>query len=414
MSVSSNFSNELVSEFKKTCSNFIQCKKFLFEVEQKNEITLIFIYLYMCKLTDEIDIKNKYSRKANSIYLKYFKHKDNMLNEFDWAELELYKYNLSEIFNYDVYCLKDNVVINTGRCLFKEYDVLFYRYKIECQIGKGTYSNVYKCYDFKRKQHIALKAIRNDTKFINSGDKEITVLQKLKHKSICNYIKYFKIEKHHFIVFELQEGNIYQYVKSTRFSPMKPKLVNQIAKQLIPVLVYIKSVNVIHADIKPENILVKHVDDENITVKLSDFGSAMKKHKNCVGYIVSRYYRAPEIVLEKYGGCDYLIDMWSFSTIVYELLMGKPLFPAKTEKELIYSMFKELGYPHESFLSDCRKRNFLESQVEDTFCDSFQENIIKVKFIDTNAYEFLCASLIWEKEKRLTCDDAMNHKYLLN
>ena len=244
----------------------------------------------MCKLTDDFQLKNKYSRKANNIYLKYFSHKNSMLNEFYWTELELYNYNLTELFNYDVYCLTKNVEITTGRCIFKKYDVLFYRYQIENEIGKGTYSNVYKCMDFKRSQHVAIKALRNDSKFINSGTKEISVLQKLKHKSICNFIKYFQVQKHHFIVFELHEGNIYQYMKSTRFQPMKPHIVKQVTKQLIPVLVYIKSINIIHADIKPENILIKHIDDEDISVKLSDFGSAMKKNNNFVGYIVSRYY----------------------------------------------------------------------------------------------------------------------------
>lgn len=414
MSVSSYFSKKLIEKLQKTCTDFKKCEDFILHVND-DEITLIYIYLFACKLTDDPDIKLNYSIKANDIYSKYFAYKTTMLNEFDWNELKLYNYNLSELFNFDVYCLKDNVEINSGRCLFKEEDVLFYRYKIEQQIGKGTYSNVYKCYDFKRTQHIAMKAIRNDSKFVNSGAKEVSILQKLKHKSICNYIKYFQLENHYFIVFELHKGNVYQYMKSTRFQPMKPKLVNQIAKQLIPVLVYIKSINVIHADIKPENILIKNIDDDKITVKLSDFGSAMKKNKNYVGYIVSRYYRAPEIILEKQGGCDYLIDMWSMSTIIYELLIGRPLFPAKTEKKLIYSIFKELGYPEESFLSDCKKRKFLESQIQDLlFCNFVHENIDKVKNVDSNAYEYLCDSLVWEKEDRLTCDEALKHKYLLN
>ena len=292
--------------------------------------------------------------------------------------------------------------------------VLFYRYQIEQQIGKGTYSNVYRCMDFKRNQHVAIKAVRNDSKFINSGAKEILILQKLKHKSICNYIKYFQIEKHHFIVFQLHKGNLYQYVKSKRFQPMNPTYVKQITEQIIPVLTYIKSVNIIHADIKPENILISKINDENISVKLSDFGSAMKRNKNFTGYIVSRYYRAPEIVLEKYGCCDYIIDMWSFSTIVYELLIGSPLFPAKTEKNLIYQIFEELGFPNENFLSDCKKRKILEYQLTDNTFASTYNKLINIKDIDIDAYDYLRDSLKWDKDKRLTCDDALKHKYLLN
>ena len=414
MSVYSYFSKEVLYNFKKVSINFNDSINFHLHLEEDDEITLIYIYLYICKLTEELDIKNSYSREANKIYLKYFSNKNCILNEFDWTELKLYNYNLIELFNYDIYCLKENVEINHGRCLFKEDDVLFYRYQIEQQIGKGTYSNVYRCMDFKRNQHVAIKAVRNDSKFINSGAKEILILQKLKHKSICNYIKYFQIEKHHFIVFQLHKGNLYQYVKSKRFQPMNPTYVKQITEQIIPVLTYIKSVNIIHADIKPENILISKINDENISVKLSDFGSAMKRNKNFTGYIVSRYYRAPEIVLEKYGCCDYIIDMWSFSTIVYELLIGSPLFPAKTEKNLIYQIFEELGFPNENFLSDCKKRKILEYQLTDNTFASTYNKLINIKDIDIDAYDYLRDSLKWDKDKRLTCDDALKHKYLLN
>ena len=414
MSIYSYFSKEILSDFKKISNNIDECINFILHIDNSYEITLIYIYLHICKLTEYNDIKNKYSRKANKIYLKYFSNKTSILNEFDWTELKLYNYNLLELFNYNVYCLKEGVEITNGRCLFKECDVIFYRYQIEKQIGKGAYSNVYKCLDFKRNQNVAIKAIRNDSKFINSGNKEIKILEKLNHKSICNFIKYFHIEKHHFIVFQLYKGNIYQYIKSTRFQPMKPHIVSQIAKQLIPVLVYIKSIDVIHADIKPENILISKINDENISVKLSDFGSAIKKNKNFTGYIVSRYYRAPEITLHKEGCCDYTIDMWSLSTIIYELLTGSPLFPEKTEKKLIYAIFKELGFPNQTFLYNCKKRKLLESQVEDNNSYSLYEKISNIKDIDMNAYEYLLDTLVWNKENRIICDHAANHKYLLN
>lgn len=414
MSVSYHFSEKLISEFKKISNNINECKNFLLRIDKSDEITLIYIYLYICKLTEDNDIKNKYSRKANNIYLKYFSNKTSILNEFDWTELKVYNYNLSELFHYNVYCLKESAKITNGRCIFKEDDIIFYRYQIEKQIGKGTYSNVYECFDYKRTQHVAIKAVRNDSKFVNSGRKEIIILEKLNHKSICNFIKYFHIKQHYFIVFQLLKGNIYQYVKSTRFEPMKPHIVSQIAKQLIPVLVYIKSIDVIHADIKPENILINKINDENISVKLSDFGSAMKKSDNFTGYIVSRYYRAPEITLEKKGCCDYAIDMWSLSTIIYELLIGSPLFPEKTEKKLIYAILKELGFPNHTFLYNCKKRKLLESQVEDINSYSTYEKISNIKDIDMNAYEYLCDTLVWNKEDRINCNAAENHKYLLN
>tara|TARA_Y100001980_G_C14543984_1_gene322942 strand:+ start:743 stop:2014 length:1272 start_codon:yes stop_codon:yes gene_type:complete len=423
MSVASFFSKKIISDFNKISYDFNKCKQFSLDHKKDHkkdyEITLIYIYLHLCKLTDNLDIKYFYSREANKIYLKHFLHKRCMLNEYDWTELELYNYNLLELFNYDVYYLSDSVKITNGRCIFKPNDYLFYRYKVEKHIGKGTFSNVYKCFDFKRSEHIAIKAIRNDLKFINSGTKEISALQKLRHNSICNFIKYFKYENHCFIVFELLEGNLYQYMKSTRFSPLKPTMVNKVAKQLIPVLVYIKSIDVIHADIKPENILIKYIDDDDIIVKLSDFGSVMEKDTNFMGYIVSRYYRAPEIILEQRGCCDYPIDMWSFSTIIYELLTGIPLFSAKTDTEIVYYIFKELGIPNESFLKSCINRKKLESNhlYKKDISNNYvllHKNLSNIKDIDIEAFIFLIDTLCWNKNERVSCDEAMNHRYLLN
>ena len=122
MSVYSYFSKEVLYNFKKVSINFNDSINFHLHLEEDDEITLIYIYLYICKLTEELDIKNSYSREANKIYLKYFSNKNCILNEFDWTELKLYNYNLIELFNYDIYCLKENVEINHGRCLFKEDD----------------------------------------------------------------------------------------------------------------------------------------------------------------------------------------------------------------------------------------------------------------------------------------------------
>tara|TARA_Y100000389_G_C17422200_1_gene497389 strand:- start:259 stop:1506 length:1248 start_codon:yes stop_codon:yes gene_type:complete len=413
MSVASYFSKNLITEINKIDNDFDKCKELSLNVKTENEITLIYIYLYLCKLTDNLDIKYHYSRKANKLYLKYFYSKSSMLNEFEWTELELHKYDLSQLFYYDVFCLSNNVEVSNGRCIFKQNDVLIYRYQVINEIGKGTYSNVYKCLDYKKSRYVAIKAIRNDSKFEYSGLKEVNILKKLNHTSICNYIKYFQLENHQFIVFNLLKNNMYKYMKSKRFTPLKPKIVKQIVKQIIPVLVYIKSINIIHADIKPENILIEHIDPDTIVVKLSDFGSALKKHKKIIGYIVSRYYRAPEIVLEQQGCCDYPIDMWSFSTIIYEFLTGYPLFPSRTETILLYDIFKELGFPDTQLLETCKERNKLESQINNKNCCLVNQKLSKIKYIDETAYDYLIDTIKWDKTKRRTCNDAMNHSYLL-
>jgi len=83
-------------------------------------------------------------------------------------------------------------------------------------------------------------------------------------------------------------------------------------------LQHLRKNKIIHADIKPDNILLSN-DTKN--VKLCDFGTAFFVEKNCnVEYLVSRYYRAPEVVLGY--PYDYSIDMWSLGCTLYEMYAG--------------------------------------------------------------------------------------------
>ena len=92
-------------------------------------------------------------------------------------------------------------------------------------------------------------------------------------------------------------------------------------------LVFIKR-NIIHCDIKPENIVFKEMGKSG--VKLIDFGSACFADNKEFTYIQSRYYRSPEIVLMK--PYDHKIDVWSLGCLIYEIFTGTPLFPSRTEE----------------------------------------------------------------------------------
>ena len=87
---------------------------------------------------------------------------------------------------------------------------------------------------------------------------------------------------------------------------------------------YVHSAGVVHRDLKPSNILV----NENCDLKICDFGLARIQDPQMTGYVSTRYYRAPEIMLtwQKY---DVAVDIWSAGCIFAEMLEGKPLFPGK-------------------------------------------------------------------------------------
>lgn len=92
-------------------------------------------------------------------------------------------------------------------------------------------------------------------------------------------------------------------------------------------MAYVHEQGISHRDLKPENILI----DKKGTIKICDFGSAkILDEKLNTPYIVSRYYRAPELIL---ACSDYTekIDVWAIGCIFCEFMTLQPLFPGKTE-----------------------------------------------------------------------------------
>lgn len=109
------------------------------------------------------------------------------------------------------------------------------------------------------------------------------------------------------------------------------KAVRSYTQQLLLALKLLKKTGVLHADIKPDNILV---NESNLILKLCDFGSASYIHDNEITpYLVSRFYRAPEIILGL--SYDYGIDMWSAGCTIYELYTGKILFSGKSNNHML-------------------------------------------------------------------------------
>ena len=91
----------------------------------------------------------------------------------------------------------------------------------------------------------------------------------------------------------------------------------------------LKQLGLIHADLKPENIMMVDPQRHPYRVKVIDFGSASHVSKAVPStYLQSRYYRAPEIIL----GLPFneRIDMWSLGCVAAELFLGWPLYPGGT------------------------------------------------------------------------------------
>lgn len=128
------------------------------------------------------------------------------------------------------------------------------------------------------------------------------------------------------LVSELLADNLYEFGRHVRESELEPFFtlprLKRISHQVLTALEYVHSLDLIHCDIKPENIVMSSYSRCN--VKLIDFGSSCFTTDRLTSYIQSRSYRAPEVILNaKY---DQRIDVWSYGAVLAELLTGNVLF----------------------------------------------------------------------------------------
>ncbi|KAB5533086.1 hypothetical protein PHYPO_G00127690 [Pangasianodon hypophthalmus] len=222
--------------------------------------------------------------------------------------------------------------VNIGETLDKRYDVYGYT-------GQGVFSNVVRARDTARAgQEVAVKIIRNNELMQKTGLKELEFLKKLNDadpddKFHClRLFRHFYHKQHLCLVFEPLSMNLREVLKKYgKDVGLHIKAVRSYSQQLFLALKLLKRCNILHADIKPDNILV---NESKTILKLCDFGSASHVADNDITpYLVSRFYRAPEIIIGK--PYDYGIDMWSVGCTLYELYTGKILFPGSSNNHMI-------------------------------------------------------------------------------
>ncbi|KAF3703738.1 Serine/threonine-protein kinase PRP4 -like protein [Channa argus] len=222
--------------------------------------------------------------------------------------------------------------VNIGETLDKRYDVYGYT-------GQGVFSNVVRARDTARAgQEVAVKIIRNNELMQKTGLKELEFLKKLNDadpddKFHClRLFRHFYHKQHLCLVFEPLSMNLREVLKKYgKDVGLHIKAVRSYSQQLFLALKLLKRCNILHADIKPDNILV---NESKTILKLCDFGSASHVADNDITpYLVSRFYRAPEIIIGK--PYDYGIDMWSVGCTLYELYTGKILLPGSSNNHML-------------------------------------------------------------------------------
>ena len=295
------------------------------------------------------------------------------------------------------------------------------RFTLQKKVGQGAYGVVFKAIDKKTKEQVALKklfgAFQDDVDSQRTF-REVMLLQELNgHDNIIRLLNVIKAENDLdlYLVFDYMEADLFNVIRANILQDIHKKF---IIYQTLKALKFIHSADIIHRDLKPSNIFI----NSDCHVKLGDFGLARTLDNNpkldgvVTDYVATRWYRAPEMILaaQKYGKP---IDMWSVGCILYELLVGTPLLPGKSTKDMIRMMFGVTGFPDRKEYNEVKK----ECRIQIEYDDLLQEKIKKKKNIlqmvsgythDDVAIDLLLKCLQFNPKKRLTAEEALEHPYV--
>ncbi|XP_072901338.1 cyclin-dependent kinase 5 isoform X1 [Hemitrygon akajei] len=183
------------------------------------------------------------------------------------------------------------------------------------KIGEGTYGTVFKAKNKETHEIVALKRVRlddDDEGVPSSALREICLLKELKHKNIVRLHDVLHSDKKLTLVFEYCDQDLKKYFDSCT-GDLDAEIVKSFMYQLLKGLAFCHSRNVLHRDLKPQNLLI----NRNGELKLADFGLARAFGIPVRCYsaeVVTLWYRPPDVL---FGAKLYStsIDMWSAGCI---------------------------------------------------------------------------------------------------
>ncbi|KAJ2888085.1 U4/U6 small nuclear ribonucleoprotein prp4, partial [Coemansia aciculifera] len=215
-------------------------------------------------------------------------------------------------------------------------------------LGQGVFSSVVKAVDKKNGDApVAVKIIRQNDVMYRAGAKEKKMLERLEAADpsgkmhVVRLLGSFVHRGHLCLCFELMSLNLREIVrKYGRDSGLSLQAVKVYATHLFLALDLLRRCEIVHGDLKPDNCFVSELRNN---VKLGDLGSASDVSENEITpYLVSRFYRAPEVILGIPHDCA--IDMWSLGVTLFELYTGKILFPGNNNNHMLRLMMEARGH----------------------------------------------------------------------
>ncbi|KAK7573368.1 hypothetical protein V9T40_010559 [Parthenolecanium corni] len=201
-------------------------------------------------------------------------------------------------------------------------------------LGSGQFGIVYGGIDRRTNRAVAIKVIdklRFPTKQEAQLKNEVAILQNLSHPGVVNLERMFETDERIFVVMEKLKGDMLEMILSSERGRLSERITKFLITQILVALKHLHSKNIVHCDLKPENVLLSS-DSDFPQVKLCDFGFARiigeKSFRRSV--VGTPAYLAPEVLRNK--GYNRSLDMWSVGVIIYVSLSGT--FPFNEDEDI--------------------------------------------------------------------------------
>jgi mitogen-activated protein kinase 1/3 len=295
------------------------------------------------------------------------------------------------------------------------------------QLGKGAYGDVFLCEDTRTNTEVAVKWVRNFTRDPVFGKRifrEIRLLAALDHPNLMKLADVLPVPGPVFN--DVYFGMPYMHADLHKVIYSKMALSGGHAQafiyQILCGLRHLHAAGVVHRDLKPANILV----NKDCTLRIADLGLARGRaheEEQLTDYVVTRWYRAPELMLLPSGYFE-AVDLWSVGCIHVELVTRKPLFPGDNHVDMLRRIAKTLGFNRELDLAWLPKEGSARTDVHhflDVLClpewpletpdDPLEA---KMSSASQECIDFVRDMLMFDPTRRSSAAGAISHRYLAN
>lgn len=292
-------------------------------------------------------------------------------------------------------------------------NALLGNYRLEHCIGSGTHGDVYKAtnlftgllYALKRvpfqqgilpREFQILKSVKSCPQCVNLYDSFIA--KSIRGNVLCMVLEYLPMNLMEF----LGQQNVEKYSMSL-----------YILEEILKGLSFLHSKGIVHRDLKPENILINPYVFP-VQVKIADFGSSKFLKIRNSPFVVTRFYRAPELIFGS-SRYDSSIDIWAAACIFIELLISTPLFPAKSDGALFFDQISKLGIPPPHIISKFKKisdKCRILEEIENLCCPILVSNYLPSIVLDSSILRLIKSMLQWEYSLRPSAEACLKILYL--